>query len=152
MPQLYSADLRERVLVAYEQGEGSQVTLARRFRVCPATVCNWIRQARHDGRRSPMPHRGGPAGVLGPTEHLLLRALVAETNDARLDEYAERLFALTGKRVSRSVMCRTLQRLKLRRKKDPPGGRAGSARDCRRARDLSPADERASRGTLGVPG
>jgi hypothetical protein len=25
MPQPYSADLRERVLVAYEQGEGSQV-------------------------------------------------------------------------------------------------------------------------------
>jgi transposase-like protein len=46
MPQPYSADLRERVLVAYEQGEGSQVAIARRFRVCPATVCNWIRQAR----------------------------------------------------------------------------------------------------------
>jgi transposase len=42
MPQPYSADLRERVLVAYEQGEGSQVAIARRFRVCPATVCNWI--------------------------------------------------------------------------------------------------------------
>jgi hypothetical protein len=40
MPQPYSADLRERVLVAYEQGEGRQVAIARRFRVCPATVCN----------------------------------------------------------------------------------------------------------------
>src|SRR4051812_30889191 len=101
MPQPYSADLRERVLVASEQGEGSQVAIARRFRVCPATVCNWIRQARHEGRRSPKPHRGGPAGMLGSTEHALLQALVAEINDARLDEYAERLFALTGTRVSR---------------------------------------------------
>ena len=42
---------------------------------------------------------------------------MAQTNDARLDEYVERLFALTGKRVSRSVMCRTLRRLKLRPKK-----------------------------------
>ena len=107
MPQPYSADLRERVLVAYEQGEGSQVAIARRFRV--------------EGRRSPKPHRGGPAGVLGPTELSLLQALVTETNDARLDEYAERLFALTGKQVSRPVMCRTLQRLKLRRKKRPSG-------------------------------
>ena len=121
MPQPYSADLRERVLVAYEHGEGSQVAIARRFRVCPATVCNWIRQAGHEGRRGPKPHRGGPAGVLGPTELSLLQALVAKTNDARLDEYAERLFGLTGKRVSRSVMCRTLQRLKLRRKKRPSG-------------------------------
>ena len=117
MPQPYSADLRDRVLVAYEQGEGSQVAIARRFRVCPATVCNWIRQARQEGRRSPKPHRGGPAGVLSLTELSLLRELVAQTNDARLDEYAERLFALTGKRVSRSVMCRTLQRLKLGPKK-----------------------------------
>ena len=46
--------------------------------------------------------------MLGSTEHALLQALVAEVNDARLDEYAERLFALTGKRVSRPVMCRTL--------------------------------------------
>jgi transposase len=152
MPQPYSADLRERVLAAYEQGEGSQVAIARRFRVSPATVCNWIRQARHEGRRGPKPHRGGPAGVLGPTEHALLQALVAETNDARLDEYAERLFALTGKRVSRSVMCRTLQRLKLRRKKDTPGSRAGSTRDRGRARGLPPVDERDPRRTVGVPG
>jgi transposase len=117
MPQPYSADLRERVLVAYEHGEGSQVPIARRFRVCPATVCSWIRQARQDGRRRPKPHRGGPAGRLGPPELSLLQALVAKTNDARLDEYAGRLVALTGKRVSRSVMCRTLQRLKLRPKK-----------------------------------
>jgi transposase len=117
MPQPYSADLRERVLVAYEQGEGSQVAIGRRFRVCPATVCNWIRQARRDGRRSPKPHRGGPAGRLGSHDLPLLRGLMAETNDAYLDQYAERLFALTGKRVSRPVMCRTLQRLKLTVKK-----------------------------------
>jgi transposase len=121
MPQPYSADLRERVLVAYEHGEGTQVAIAHRFRVSPATVCNWVRQARQDGRRRPKPHRGGPAGQLGPAELALLQDLVAETNDARLDEYAERLFALTGKRVSRPVMCRTLQRLKLRPKKRPSG-------------------------------
>lgn len=125
MPQPYSADLRDRVLVAYEQGEGSQVAIARRFCVCPATVCNWIRQARQEGRRCPKPHRGGPPGRLGSHDLALLRGLVAQTNDARLDEYTERLFALTGKRVSRSAMCRTLQRFKLRRKKDPSGGRAG---------------------------
>jgi transposase len=117
MPQPYSADLRERVLVAYEQGEGCQVAIARRFRVCPATVSNWTRQARQEGRRCTKPQRGGPASVLGSGELALLQELVAETNDARLDQYAQRLFALTGKQVSRPVMCRTLQRLKLRPKK-----------------------------------
>ena len=76
MPQPYSADLRERVLVAYEHGEGTQVAIAHRFRVSPATVCNWVRQARQNGRRRPKPHRGGPAGRLGPAELALLQGLL----------------------------------------------------------------------------
>jgi transposase len=76
--------------------------IAHRFRVCPATVCHWIRQARQDARRRPNSHRGGPAGRLGPPELSLLQELVAETDDARLDQYAERLFTLTGKRVRRA--------------------------------------------------
>jgi len=43
MPQPHSADLRERVLVAYEHGEGSQVEIARRFQVHPATISTWRR-------------------------------------------------------------------------------------------------------------
>ena len=43
MPQPYSPDLRERVLAACERGDGSQVEIARRFQVCPATVSNWRR-------------------------------------------------------------------------------------------------------------
>ena len=105
------------------------MAIAHRFHVSPATVCNWLRQARQDGRRRPKPHRGGPAGRLGPAELALLQDLVAKTNDARLDEYAERLFALTGVTVCLAVICEALKRLKLRPKKDPPGGRAGPARD-----------------------
>jgi hypothetical protein len=36
MSQPYSADLRERVLVPYERGDGPQVEIAHRFQVCPA--------------------------------------------------------------------------------------------------------------------
>ena len=59
MPQPYSADLRERVLIACERGDGPQVEIARRFQVCAATVSNWRRQAREEGRRQPKPHSGG---------------------------------------------------------------------------------------------
>jgi hypothetical protein len=34
MPQPYSPDLRERVLVSCERGDGPQVAIARRFQVC----------------------------------------------------------------------------------------------------------------------
>ena len=59
MPQPYSPDLRERVLVACERGDLPQVEIARRFQVCPATVSNWRRQEREEGRRAAKPHSGG---------------------------------------------------------------------------------------------
>jgi transposase len=68
MSQPYSADLRERVLVACERGDLPQVEIARRFQVCPATVSNWRRQERDEGRRAPKPHSGGvPSRCAGTT-------------------------------------------------------------------------------------
>jgi len=43
MPQPYSPDLRERVLVACTRGDLPQVEIARRFQGCSATVSNWRR-------------------------------------------------------------------------------------------------------------
>src|SRR3982750_3892534 len=59
MSQPYSADLRERVLVACERGDLPQVEIARRFQVCPATISTWRRQEREEGRRAAKPHSGG---------------------------------------------------------------------------------------------
>ena len=117
MAQPYSSDLRERVLAACERGQGSQVEIAWRFRVCPATVSNWRRQARQEGRRSPKAHAGGVASRLDEAALTVLRALVDEDNDATLAEYARRLAERTGKQVSTPVLCRTLKRLELTRKK-----------------------------------
>jgi transposase len=121
MPQPYSADLRERVLIACERGDGSQVEIARRFQVCPATVSNWRRQAREEGRRKAKPHSGGVPPRLDASALQVLRQLVIEDNDAMLREYAERLAARTGVRVCLAVICEALKRLKLRPKKRPSG-------------------------------
>jgi transposase len=121
MPQPYSADLRERVLVACERGDGSQVEIARRFQVCPATVSNWRRQARKEGRRQPKPHSGGVPPRLDAAALQVLRQLVLEDNDAMLREYGERLFERTGVKVCVSVLCEALKRLKLPRKKRRSG-------------------------------
>ena len=117
MPRPYSTDLRERVLVACERDEGSQEAIARRFGVCPATVSNWLRQARTEGRRTAKPHRGGPVPRLDGLALVALRQLVSEDNHATLDEYAERLAERTGVRVSNPVLCQALKRMKLTRKK-----------------------------------
>jgi transposase len=115
MPRACSADLRERVLAAYEAGEGSQAEMARRFRISERTVSRWLRAARVEGRREPkaLDHRrpllGGQAATLAE--------LVAEQNDATLAEYAERLTARTGVRRSLAAVCRALKAMGLVRKK-----------------------------------
>ena len=109
MSQPYSADLRERVLVACEQGELPQVEIARRFQVCPATVSNWRRQEREEGRRAPKPHSGGVPSRLDAAALEVLRQLVAEDNDALLREYRERLAERTGVTVCLAVICEALR-------------------------------------------
>ncbi len=41
MPEAYPLELRERVVAAYERGEGSFVTIAEKFQVGEATVNRW---------------------------------------------------------------------------------------------------------------
>ncbi len=133
MPQPYSADLRERVLVACERGDGSQVEIAHRFQVCPATVSNWRRQEREEGRRAPKPHSGGVPSRLNAAVLAVLRQLVLEDNDALLREYRERLAERTGVTVCLAMICEALKRLKLRPKKRPSG------RPSRRGPKLPPS-------------
>jgi transposase len=117
VPLPYSADLRERVLLAHEHGEGNAATLAARFRVAVNTVKNWVRAAVTEGRRVAKPLCHGPAPRLGAAEREVLCQLVAVDNDATLAEYGARLAAQTGVHVSRPVLSVTLKRLGLSRKK-----------------------------------
>src|ERR671913_547331 len=126
MPRAYSADLRERVLAAYEGGEGRQSAVARRYRVGERTLSGWLRLAREEGRRAPKPGRGGRAPLGGERE--TLAGLVAERNDATLAEYADLLAARTGVRRSPSALCRALKALGLVRKKRRSGPPSRTAR------------------------
>lgn len=121
MAQPYSADLRERVLLACEHREGSREVIAQRFRVSVSTVYNWWQQARSDGRRQAKPHAGGPAPTLDGHHRDVLRALVAEDNDATLAESGRRLVERTGCQVSDTTLCDVLNKMGLVRKKRPSG-------------------------------
>jgi transposase len=116
MPKPYSADLRERVLLAGAAGL-PPAAAAERFGVGLSTVYLWRQQARAEGRRCAKPHGGGRARGIDAAGEAILRALVAERNDRTLDEYRELLAARGGKGVSRPTLCRVLGRLGLRRKK-----------------------------------
>lgn len=109
----YSLDLRQRIVEAYENGEGTQAELAERFQVSLRCVERLMRVYRETGSVAPKPHGGGrQAKISGESAERLLAA-VEETPDATLAEL------LTACQVSGSIMCvfRALRRLGITLKK-----------------------------------
>ena len=142
MPKPYSADLRERVLLAGGAGLPPAM-VARRFGVGLSTVYLWRHQARAEGRRCAKPHAGGRAPGIDTASEAILRALVTDRNDRTLDEYIEQLATRTGgRRVSRPTLCRALRRLGLWRKK----------RRCAPASRIEPTSKRNGRSSASGSG
>src|SRR3954470_20673481 len=141
MSGAYSRDLRERGLRACEAGGESQTSIARRFEVSEATVSNWRRQAREDGRHEPRGHGGGRVMLAGDLP--VLDAVAAEHPAAQLAEYARLVEERTGRRHSPPALCRALRRLGWRRKKSLCTPASSSApmfrRIARRGAGTSPA-------------
>ncbi len=149
MPRPYSVDLRGRALAACDAGERPGA-VAERFCVARATVYLWLKQRRDEGRTEAKRLGGGPPPVIRDGVAEALGRLVGERNDRTLAEYADRLEAATGVRAAPSMVCRALQRLGLRRKKDPARRRAGHGGGGTGARRLAGEAQRRGPGALGV--
>jgi transposase len=112
----YSVDLRQKIVDAYEQKEGSQRELAKRFKVSPNFVRLLLKRHQTEGTIEPKPHTGGFSSKLA--NHLdLVKQLVEQDNDATLEELCDQLEQQLQIRVSPSTLCRTLQKMDLTRKK-----------------------------------
>src|ERR1700759_3626631 len=113
----YSLDLRQRVVRAYEQGEGSISEIASRFGVCPAFVKKMLRQWRATGDLSPRPHGGGKPKSLTQRQHQLLKRKVREQSDISLAELQSLLDEQESVQVHVSTISRALSGLGLLLKK-----------------------------------
>ncbi len=113
----YSVDLRQKIIEAHNQKEGSQRQLAKRFRVSLSFIENLLKRYRTEGTVEPRAHGGGRVAKLSREQEQVLVNLVAEDNDAILVELCARLDEQTGVKVSRATMGRVVQKLKLTRKK-----------------------------------
>ena len=109
-------DLRQRIVDAYLNGEGSSRELAERFNVAPSTVSQWARQRHDRGTLQPLPNRGRKTFWQPPQLEALRKAL-DDKNDATLDELAETLRPVVGRQLDPSAIWRGLQRLRITRKK-----------------------------------
>lgn len=115
--QAYSLDLRQRVVNAYEQSQGSIAEIAEMFNVGQSFVKKMIRQWRATGNLSPLPHGGGRAPRLAAKELRLLQSQVRQQPDVSLAELQAHVQAQAQLRVSHATLSRALSRLDLGRKK-----------------------------------
>ncbi len=81
-----SLDLRERILAAYDNDEGTREEIARRFRVSLALVKKLLQQRRHTNDIAPRHRFSGRKPMIVATHRSQLRALLAKKNDLTLKE------------------------------------------------------------------
>jgi|SRR5882672_5366499 len=81
-----SLDLRERILCAYDQAEGTRAEMAHRFRVSLGMVKKLLQQRRHTGDIAPRHHLAGRKPLLVATHRSQLRTLLARKPDLTLKE------------------------------------------------------------------
>ena len=113
----YSIDLRQKILEAYQNQEGSQRQLAKRFKVSLSLIQILLKRYRESGEIAARQRgKGFTARLADHTE--TVEKLVAEKNDATLEELQEAIAQLTGVKLSISNICRFLQKRRLTRKKN----------------------------------
>lgn len=117
MPASYSLDLRKTVFTAWQNKEGSQQELAKRFNVSASFIRDLLHRYRETNNITPKPQGGDRRSKLKGKDQELLQTIVSQQNDIYLREIQATLQQNQGIEVSVSSLSRTLKRLKLGRKK-----------------------------------
>ena len=113
----YSTDLRERVVAACDAGDATREQIAARFEVSVSWIRKLISRRRQTGSIEPKPRGGGRAPAFDAEAERRLREAVRDNPDATLLELAE----AAGVACGAPVVCRTLKRMGITRKKSRRG-------------------------------
>ena len=125
----FSDDLRERIIRFYENHDDyTQRDLAEEFSVSQSFIEKLLHRWRTTGSSAALPHAGGRTRRLHGHD-ATVQKLIAAQPDATLAELQSRIAKKTKLQISAPTVCRTLQRLRLRRKKSP--SRPASSNDPR---------------------
>jgi transposase len=118
----YSADLRQKIICAYENGEGTFDEIAAIFDIGRCSVARYLQLQRASESLQPRPRGGGVPFALKEKHLKALQQQVAKKNDITLAELVSHLAKKEKVMVHFSTVCRALQRLGLPRKKKFCGG------------------------------
>lgn len=113
----YSLDLRQKIVESYEAGGITQRQLAAQFRVSTFFVVKVLGLQRRGENLSAKMRGSRLKPILTLEMRDYLRAELARQNDLTLSELRGRVSAQFGLTVSAPTLCRTLQKMNLRRKK-----------------------------------
>ena len=108
-----NAQVRQRAINAYLDGEGTQALVAKLYGVDLSTFQRWLQRYRQSGRAEPLP-RGHNPPALDDTQMQQLDALVQRTSDATLEQLRKEL----GVKCSIVAIHNALKRLGYRYKKN----------------------------------
>ena len=119
-----SAQVRQRAISAYMDGEGTQALVAKLYGVNLSTFQRWLQRYRKTGRAAPLP-RGHNPPALNDAQMQQLNALVRQSPDATLEQLRNAM------ELSCSIVAvhNALKRLGYRYKKNATGQRTRS-RGC----------------------
>ena len=134
-----SLDLRERILAAYDNDEGTRPEIAHRFRVSLGLVKKLLQQRRHTGDITPRHRFSGRKPTIVASHRGQFRSLLTRKNDLTLQE----LRTATGLRCSLQAINVVLAKMGLTYKKRhsvpasktglTSSGHAGAGANSRRA-------------------
>jgi len=118
MPAPHPIELRERVVTAYEDGEGSFAELGVRFKIGEASVNRWVSLKRRTGSLAPKPAGGArrPHKVDADGEQFL-RDMIEAVQDSTLVEMCAGYLEEFDVRISPQMMSETVRRLGYTRKR-----------------------------------
>jgi transposase len=116
MMKAYSKDLREKIVEAIAQRGMPKTEAARAFGVGISTVKRYMSKAQRGESLEPG-KAPGRAPKIGERERKLLEEDLKERPFARLSERCDYLQAVSGIGVSRSTVCRAIERMEQTRKK-----------------------------------
>ncbi len=137
-----SADLRKRIVKAYERGEGTYEQLALRFDVGRASVARLVQQFRRTGSVAPCPRGGGNPAKVGPDDVESLCELISTLEDPSATDIAEAWSKKTGRPTSRAAMQRALHRFSISYKKSLSEPSSSTSKGSNRSAQSSRSSKR----------
>ena len=130
-----SLDLRERLLEAYENKEGSIRKLAKRFKIGTTTLVSWLKKKRTEGTLVAKKPSGRPSKFDAEGLEFLSKSL-ERNNSLTLNELAQRYEKKRGIAVSLMAVHRACKRLKLHYKKNSLSSRTKKANSSIKTRAI----------------